>query len=135
MESQINSIIVDKVEAMFNIAKEIVEEDKVIGEVFLMNIINSMDIINAKVKSETLDLSDKLKTISDVLNIDLEELVKMIIEKHYSQGQGGDFISNEDAEKDVVDFIINNTKNIDDYEKFLQENSVKENLDYLKENL
>ena len=128
-------LILEKIEKLIEIANEIAELDEIVGNVFLMNIKNSMDILSATVKEEPLDLSEKIEFISQYLGIDLEELVKEIVEKDFTSTQSGTLISSEEIDKDAVDFIINNTKNIDDYEKFLQENSVKENLNYLKENL
>lgn len=122
-----NEIILKKIEDMVNIANDIKEQNEGIGDIFLMNIMNSMDIIKAYNNKDNLDISDKIKLISSLLGVDLEEMVKHIIEKNSG-------INQSETEKDVVDFIINNSK-IDDYEKFLQENSVKENLSYLKETI
>lgn len=124
-------LILDKLEKLIEICKEISDIDSKVGDVFLMNVFNSMEIIKTSVQKTPIDISDKIVTISNYLGIDLEELVINILEKHNNYLE----IIQEETDANTVDFIINNTKNIDDYEKFLQENSVKENLDYLKENI
>lgn len=134
-QEQINDNIMEKVQQLVETAKEISDLDKVIGDVFLMNILNSMDIIQCSANSQELDISEKIKVISNLLGIDLETYISSLIEAKYTQSQNGELIKNEEIQEEVLDFIINNSKDIDDYEDFLKENSIKENLDYLKENI
>ena len=134
-QDQINNKIMDKVKQLVEISKEIADLDKVIGDVFLMNILNSMDIIQSSANSQELDISEKIKVMSNLLGIDLEVFIAKLIEDKYTPTQNGELIKNEEIQEEVLDFIINNSKDIDDYEKFLKDNSIKENLDYLKENI
>jgi hypothetical protein len=127
--------ILNKIEQMVNIAREISEIDETMGDVFLMNLRNSMDIIETSIENKPIDISDKIILLAELLNLDLETYIEDIVKAKFSETQDGTLVSREEADKEVLDFIINNTKNIDDYEKFLKENSVKENLDYLKETL
>lgn len=128
----IENILIDKINKMIDLTKEISDIDRAIGDIFFMNILNSIDIINAEIKSEELDISDKLKTISKFLGVDLEKLIAEIIEDKYTTLQDGTLKDSEEVNEEVLDFIINNSKDIDNYETFLKENSVKENLNYLK---
>lgn len=128
----IENILIDKINKMIDLTKEISDIDRAIGDIFFMNILNSIDIINAEIKSEELDISDKLKTISKFLGVDLEKLIAEIIEDKYTTLQDGTLKDSEEVNEEVLDFIINNSKDIDNYEAFLKENNVKENLNYLK---
>ena len=128
----IENRLIDKINKMIDLTKEISDIDRAIGDIFFMNILNSIDIINAEIKSEELDISDKLKTISKFLGVDLEKLISEIIEDKYTTLQDGSLKDSEEVNEEVLEFIINNSKDIDNYETFLKENSVKENLNYLK---
>lgn len=128
----IENRLIDKINKMIDLTKEISDIDRAIGDIFFMNILNSIDIINAEIKSEELDISDKLKTISKFLGVDLEKLISEIIEDKYTTLQDGTLKDSEEVNEEILDFIINNSKDIDNYEAFLKENSVKENLNYLK---
>lgn len=128
----IENRLIDKINKMIDLTKEISDIDRAIGDIFFMNILNSIDIINAEIKSEELDISDKLKTISKFLGVDLEKLISEIIEDKYTTLQDGTLKDSEEVNEEILDFIINNSKDIDNYEAFLKENNVKENLNYLK---
>lgn len=120
--------ILSKIEEMIKISYEIREIDENIGEVFLLNIHNAMKILQAvSGKEETFDMSEKLILLSNLLGVDLTELIKHIVDEETSKQN----IETDNADKDVMDFIINNT-DIDDYEAFLKENEIKEDIDYLK---
>lgn len=120
--------ILAKIEEIIKISYEIREIDEKIGDVFLLNIHNSMKILQAiGGKEENFDMSEKLILLSNLLGVDLTELIKHIIEEENFKQE----IEMDTSDKNVMDFIINNT-DIDDYESFLKENEVKENIDYLK---
>jgi hypothetical protein len=124
-------IILNKIQQMFEISKQISDMDNVIGSIFLMNLTNSMDIISSNINSKELDVTDKAKSISMFLGIDFEQLVIDIVKKHNEKEKN----INEKVDEEVFDFIINNSKNIDDYETFINKNKVKDELNYLKGNL
>lgn len=121
------SSIVEKIDQMIQIANEICDEDQKIGEIFLANLGNSIQIIQAGLAQKPLDIDDKLELLCDLLQIDLEEIIVEIMNRKNAEMEDGD--------SDTVEFIINNTKDIEDYANFLEENSVKDNLAYLKEKL
>ena len=111
----IENRLIDKINKMIDLTKEISDIDRAIGDIFFMNILNSIDIINAEIKSEELDISDKLKTISKFLGVDLEKLISEIIEDKYTTLQDGTLKDSEEVNEEILDFIINNSKDIDNY--------------------
>jgi phosphoribulokinase len=76
----------------------------------------------AGIITQELDISQKIKLVSGIVGLDLDQLVKYTI----SQSQEGE---SKEADQGTLDFI---TSDLDDYEKFLASNKSKEALDYLK---
>jgi len=117
-------------ENIVNTMMEIQTENPLIGDVLLNGFQTSMNIIEEFTKHnevKELDISEKIQIISNALGLDLEELVIHIMEQEKEK----DAENLENSDNDVIDFIINNSKKIDDYENFINEN-VKGNLNYLK---
>lgn len=129
---------VEKINAILDLINQISEEDKVIGEIFFVNYKSSINTIAAISKgNQSLDIDEQLILLSDLLNINLEEVVKYILEKDYINNQSGEFVNAEEADQSTIDFIVGNSKNInntnndiDDYEKFLAQ--TKEDMEFLK---
>lgn len=125
----------NKLEQILTLIKEIKIENELIGDLLLINFKSAINTIDAMKNNDAVDISEKIKIISELLGINIEDLIKGIIESDYTNSG---FLKNE-TDQETIDFIlgtaqnINNTNiEIDDYEKFLEENKVKENLDYLK---
>lgn len=130
MQINENNKIFSKMENIVNTMMEIQTENPLIGDVLLNGFQTSMNIIEEFTKHnevKELDISEKIQIISNALGLDLEELVIHIIEQEKEK----DAENLENSDNDVIDFIINNSKKIDDYENFINEN-VKGNLNYLK---
>jgi len=130
MQMNENNKIFSKLENIVNTMMEIQTENPLIGDVLLNGFQTSMNIIEEFTKHnevKELDISEKIQIISNALGLDLEELVIHIMEQEKEK----DAENLENSDNDVIDFIINNSKKIDDYENFISEN-VKGNLNYLK---
>ena len=134
--------IYGKIGEVLEIVKEIQNENAFVGDILLSGFQTSMITIQKIIEAgeiKEVDISEKIQLLSEILNLDLEDLVKHIIEKDFIANQDGNLVDKEEADNDTIDFIlsndknINNTNSISDYEKFLKENGVKDNLDYLKE--
>ena len=102
---------------------------KVVLESFSM----AIDVIEGDVDPSTndspdysIDMSTKISKISSILGYSLEEVVGSIIQMSNKGSQG----SSKEPDKESLDFITSDV-DVDDYEKFLEENKVKENLDFL----
>lgn len=129
--------MVEKINLILGLIKEIQAEDVVIGDVLMINFDNAIKTLQAINTGTPNDVSAQLKLIIELLGIDLEQLVKAIIEKDYAVNQGGDFVNSGEADQATLDFIVGNSQNInntnnniDDYEKFL--NQTKSDMEFLK---
>ena len=116
-------IILKKISELIKICDEIKEVNETIGNIFLMNVENSMNIIQSIHNEKELDISEKISLISELVGIKLEDIVIQIMNNNR--------IDTENSEQESVDFIINNS-DIDDYEKFLKKNLIKESIEELK---
>lgn len=118
-----DEIIFNKIAELIKVCDEIKEVNETIGNIFLMNVKNSMNIIQSIHNEKELDISEKISLISELVGIKLEDIVIQIMNNNR--------IDTENSEQESVDFIINNS-DIDDYEKFLKKNSIKESIEELK---
>lgn len=75
---------------------------------------------------DSIDIADKIGMISSILGYSLEDIVGSLMQ----MGDTGVDISSKEPDKEALDFIISDV-DVDDYEKFLEDNKVKENLDFL----
>jgi hypothetical protein len=129
--------VVEKINLILALVKEIQETDVVIGDVLMVNIDHAIKTLQAIDTGTPIDVSEQLKLITELLGVDLEQLVKTIIETDYAVAQNGDFVNSGEAEQATIDFIVGNSQNInntnnniDDYEKFLAQ--TKEDMEFLK---
>lgn len=134
--------IIDKMNQIFELIKQIRDEHEPTGDLLLANFKNAVDTMEAVNSGKELDISQKLETISKVLGYDLEELVTHILEKDYINNQNGDFVNSKEADAATVDFILGNSginnkegSSVDDYEKFLADTGLKENMEFLKKEI
>lgn len=129
--------LVEKINLILALIKEIQDEDVVIGDVLMVNVDHAIRMLQALHTGTPVDLNEQIKLVSDVLGINMEDLVKKIIEEDYAVNQGGDFVNSGEADQATLDFIVGNSQNInntnnniDDYEKFL--NQTKSDMEFLK---
>jgi hypothetical protein len=118
-----DEIIFNKIAELIKICNDIKEVNETLGNIFLMNVENSMQIIQSLNSEKELDISEKISLISELVGIKLEDIVIEIMNNNR--------IDTENSEQESVDFIINNS-DIDDYEKFLKKNLIKESIEELK---
>jgi len=114
-------------DAMF----EIRDENIVIGEVLLNSFDNSLKILDAMKDGGKVDISDKIKFISELVGFSVEDLILDVIQKNQ--------ISPDEVDNEAIDFILNNSdinndKDSNKYEEFLETN-IKDNMEFLKKEL
>jgi hypothetical protein len=122
-----------KIAQIYELIKEIEKENTDIGYVFLEGFGLSINIISAAKKiteKGEMDISEKIQIVNNILGFSLEEMVLHLLDKQ-AQGQMN---SQKEADKDTLDFITS-VSDVDDYEKFIKENSVKENLSFLSKEI
>lgn len=126
----------DKLQTIFDTIKSIEEESPGMGNILMDGFALAISVIQQvpKLQTEKLDVSEQIKFISEVLSIDLEDVVRHIVDGYVaSTPQGGNFESStKEPDKDTLAFI---TSGVDDYEKFLKENSVEDNLSFLTQEI
>lgn len=122
----------DKIQVIFETIKSIEEESPGVGTILMDGLGLAISVIQQvpKFQTEKLDVSDQIKFISEVLSIDLEDVVRHIVDEYVANSPQGmtQLESSKEPDKDTLDFI---TSGVDDYEKFLKDNSVEDNLSFL----
>jgi len=91
--------------------------------------INVLETISKEDFKGTLDISDQINLVSNILGFSLEEMVMYIIKE-----SSEDSLSDKEPDKETMDFL-SSTVDVDDYEKFLEENKVKDNLNFLSKEI
>jgi len=126
------SELVNKIEQLNNIVKEIDAIDSGVGTIFYDAFgiaLNTMKIVNEHGGSlAEVDVSEQLIAVSNAMGIDVRKLIEDILMRDYSDQQD---IMSKAADEATLEFITSD-EDVDDYERFIEENKVKENLDFLK---
>jgi hypothetical protein len=124
-------MIVEKLQQIYTLIQEIEAEDKVAGGIVRRGFELSFDLLQKVAqndgKLEELDVSDQIKMVTEVLGYDVEQLVIQAITEFNDQMD----IEQKAADEATLAFITADEE-VDDYERFIEENKVKENLDFLK---
>ena len=123
----------DKLSDIFDIIKEIGNEDKGVANILMEGFGISINIIEQVAndpdnKRSDFDLKDQINMVSESLGFSLDELVLDIV----SKADDDTMNKNKEAGEETLDFI---TADVDDYEEFLKENSVKDDLEFLKQEI
>ncbi len=123
----------DKLSAIFDIIKEIGNEDEGVANILMEGFGISINIIEQVAndpdnKRSDFDLKDQINMVSESLGFSLDELVLDIVSKAADDTMN----KNKEADEETLDFI---TADVDDYEEFLKENSVKDDLEFLKQEI
>ena len=124
-------MIVEKLQQIYTLIQEIEAEDKLAGGIVRQGFELSFDLLQKVAqndgKLEELDISDQIKMVTEVLGYDIEQLVIQAITEFNDQMD----IEQKAADEATLAFITADEE-VDDYERFIEENKVKENLDFLK---
>jgi len=127
------SELVKKIEELNNIVNEIDAIDAGVGTIMLDAFgiaLNTIKVVNEHGGSlKEVDVSEQLIAVSNAMGINVRDLIEQILTNDYSDQQQD--IMAKAADEATLDFITNDEE-VDDYEKFIDENKVKENLDFLK---
>ncbi len=130
------SELVKKIEELNNIVKEIDAIDSGVGTIMLDAFgiaLNTMKVVAEHGGSlKEVDVSEQLIAVSNAMGINVRDLIEQILTNDYSDQQQD--IMAKAADEATLDFITSDEE-VDDYEKFIDENKVKENLDFLKSEL
>ena len=122
-----------KIEELNNIVKEIDAIDTGVGTIMYDAFgiaLNTMKVVAEHGGSlKEVDVSEQLIAVSNAMGINVRDLIEQILTNDYSDQQQD--IMAKAADEATLDFITNDEE-VDDYEKFIDENKVKENLDFLK---
>lgn len=130
---------VEKINDIIKIIGEITEEDEAVGKILFQGLgvaINTLEVVfsTEQIQSKTgetiqpLDVTSQIELVSGILGFSLEEMVMNILQKNSEM--------NSDKEPDIetMNFLTANIE-VDDYEKFLEENKVKDNLNFLSKEI
>ena len=124
-------MIIEKLQQMIDIINEIAEEDVGVANVLRDSFELSFNLLETIAKQNgtisELDVSDQITLVSDTLGIDMEQLVIHAITEFNDQMD----LEQKAADEQTLAFITAD-EDVDDYERFIDENNVKENLDFLK---
>jgi hypothetical protein len=132
--------IVEKINDIIKIVGEISDEDENVGKILFQGLgisINTLDVVfrTANLENEsgeklnTLDVSSQIELVSQILGFSLEEMVMHIIQKNSEMN-----LNDKEPDTETMNFLTSNV-DVDDYEKFLEENKVKDNLNFLSKEL
>jgi uncharacterized protein (DUF1697 family) len=132
--------IVEKLNDIIKIVGEISDEDENVGKILFQGLgisINTLDVVfrTANLENEsgeklnTLDVSSQIELVSQILGFSLEEMVMHIIQKNSEMD-----LNDKEPDTETMNFLTSNV-DVDDYEKFLEENKVKDNLNFLSKEL
>jgi hypothetical protein len=132
--------IVEKLNDIIKIVGEISDEDENVGKILFQGLgisINTLDVVfrTANLENESgeklniLDVSSQIELVSQILGFSLEEMVMHIIQKNSEMD-----LNDKEPDTETMNFLTSNV-DVDDYEKFLEENKVKDNLNFLSKEL
>lgn len=92
---------------------------------------------------EKINDSDRIKVVSNIIGFSIQDFLNDLVQEKMQQFQPTNF--DKEVDKETLDFItsnstindieINRNLEIDDYENFLKQNNVKENLNFLSKNI
>jgi hypothetical protein len=124
-------MIIEKLQQINKLIDEVAEEDTGVANVLRDCFGLSFNILEAVAKNNgnisELDVSDQITLVSETLGIDMEQLVIHAITEFNDQMD----LEQKAADEQTLAFITAD-EDVDDYERFIEENNVKENLDFLK---
>jgi hypothetical protein len=118
----------DKVKQIYDLIKEIETEDTAIASILAEGFMLSLNLIGVvQQRAEgTIDVSEHLTVISNILGVSLEDLIMQAFEENQLK------MTDKPVDQATLDFI---TTDLDDYEKFLAQNKAKEELEFLSNEL
>ena len=119
----------DKLSDIFNIIEDIKTIDPGAAAILFEGFGLSLNLMKTVVENggrEKIDVSEHLEIISNILGLSLKDLVAVTMNDQ--QGQQ----DTKEPDQATLEFI---TSDLDDYEKFLAQNSAKEDLDFLSKEI
>jgi len=135
------SNVIEKIEEILDIIKTIDDEPirALVSDSMFIAIRTLKEVAN-KENKESIDISDQLDMVTRALNFPIEDLIMHVLNTKFAGQNNSSMpeaqfdINSKEADEDTLDFITADV-DTDDYEKFLEENNVKENLDFLKKEI
>jgi hypothetical protein len=127
-----NTVIIDKLNQIFELICEISAEDQALGillkEFYTLSIKTASEVAQSGGNRDTIDISQHIKIISNVLGVDIRDMMEHVLK----EVSGQQVESNKEADVATLEFI---TSDLDDYEKFIAQNKAKESLDFLSKEI
>jgi len=121
-------------ETIFNAVSDLSHIDEAVGALFFRANDIALRALQAAAKDNgdvsTRDFEEQLRLVSDVLKVDLQELIRHVVTQYLAV----DEINKKEADRETLDFITK-AQDVDDYEKFLEDNNVQQNVDFLKKEI
>jgi len=77
---------------------------------------------------------DKIKTISNIIGFSIQDFLNEVVQEKLKDVQSQQTNFDKEVEKETLEFITSD-QDLDDYERFIKQNKVKENLNFLSENI
>jgi len=129
----------EKIEDISKIIDEINEYDSGVGRLFLEGFGITLRVLKEvaeKGNRDEIDMSEQIEMVTTALGFPLEDLIMHVLETKFAgqNNAGVGYDINKVVDEETLDFITSDV-DTDDYEKFLEDNKVKENLDFLKAEL
>jgi len=131
----------EKIEDISKIIDEINEYDSGAGRLFLEGFGITLRVLKEvaeKGNRDEIDMSEQIEMVTTALGFPLEDLIMHVLETKFAgqNNAGVGYDINKEVDEETLDFITSTSDvDTDDYEKFLEDNKVKENLDFLKAEL
>jgi hypothetical protein len=131
----------DQLKGIFEIIKDVEDEGvrNLLTEGFGL-VLKTLDQVARKSDREEIDISEQIQMVSSALNFPIEDLIMYVLEVKFAnqnnsgQPEGQYQINSKEADEETLDFITSDV-DTDDYESFLEDNKVKENLEFLKKEI
>lgn len=104
----------DKIQVLCQTVKEIREENEALGDLLILNVNSAFESYKALCSGGQVDVSDRLAVVSEILGIDIEDLVLSVLEAN----------SKAQDENPLTKYINGGEMpeiSEDEYQKFLEE--------------
>jgi len=129
--------MIEQLDKIFEAIGEIQAENDTFGQILMVNFRSALNTADALKNGVPMDVSEKVIMLSNLLGLDINDLIKEIIDRDFVNNHGT-IVNSDEADAETLDFIlgnsgdINNKNSVDQYEEFLSKNDIKEDLEFLK---
>lgn len=125
------SNVVDSLVQIGQIIEDIEKTDPGVSNILKEGFGLSLNIIkevSERGNREVVDITEHIEIVSKILNVSLQDMVMSILQQQETT------VSDKEPDQGTLDFITS-TSDMDDYERFIAQNSAKADLDFLSKNI